>query len=306
MEEIERIVKQKEKLLRNATDDIFDLAYAITMADLERPSWCFIPVETSVKLLLDYTRKDLTSAQALGVIAYANLLTCVGSWRLTKDIVRLDKTLLEEVTRTEFSGKLPTEVFMHMPAFCTYVEFETDEFIGFFFGLEKSKGDSDPELRIWWVEKDGNFVMTPIHLGDWTLEEAFNRAEKYVKSVALGHEALCKFEDRYINDTLNIILYLCAQNAEYSRSYEKPSRPHQHKTKRGLRFFEADKVRIWRVGEETGQRLREQREAAVKSGHSLKPHVRRAHWHGFWSGPKNAEKRKFDVKWLPPIFVGGE
>lgn len=306
MEEIERIVKQKEKVLRNVADDIFNIVYAITIADLERPSWCFLPIDTSLKLLLDYASAD-THKQALGAIAYANLLSCIGSWRLTKDIVRMDKTLLEEVTRTEFSGTLPTEVFMRMPSFCTYVEFETEEFIGFFFALEKSKGDSDPELRIWWVEKDGNFILTPVHLGNWTLEESLKRAEKYVKAVTTDADELkTEFEDRHLGDALNVILYLCAQNAEYSRSEEKPSRPHLHKTKKGLRFFEADKPRIWRVGEEVGQRLQKQRDAAAKSGYSLKPHMRRAHWHGFWSGPKNAEKRKFAVKWLPPIFVGGE
>lgn len=35
-----------------------------------------------------------------------------------------------------------------------------------------------------------------------------------------------------------------------------------------------------------------------------RPHVRRAHWHGFWSGPRKSEKqRTFSVQWLPPIAV---
>ena len=35
-------------------------------------------------------------------------------------------------------------------------------------------------------------------------------------------------------------------------------------------------------------------------------HVRRAHWHGFWTGPRDperAEERRFDLRWLPPIPV---
>ena len=32
-----------------------------------------------------------------------------------------------------------------------------------------------------------------------------------------------------------------------------------------------------------------------------RPHVRRAHWHGFWSGPRESDARKLSLKWLPPI-----
>ena len=307
MEEIEKIVKRHEKSLKRASDSIFNEVYSIAMEDTERPSWCFLPVGTSLDLILRYTKNVADPAVQLGAIAHANLLSCIGAWRLTKDIIRLDKSLLDEILKTEFTGKLPTEAFMRMPSFCTYVEYPTERFQGFFFALEKSKGESDPELRIWWVKSDGDFLMTPVHLGDWTVEESFKRAEEYVREVTDEFdkpEARVPFEDEHLNDALNIVLYLCAQNAEYSKSDEKPSRPYPHKTKRGLKFFEADKARIWQVGEATGKQLREQREAAVKSGHSLKPHIRRAHWHGFWSGPRDAEKRKYDVKWLPPIFVG--
>jgi hypothetical protein len=33
-------------------------------------------------------------------------------------------------------------------------------------------------------------------------------------------------------------------------------------------------------------------------------HVRRAHWHAFWTGPKaSTEERKLILHWLPPIAV---
>lgn len=33
-----------------------------------------------------------------------------------------------------------------------------------------------------------------------------------------------------------------------------------------------------------------------------RPHVRRAHWHGYWSGPRDGARR-YDLRWLPPIAV---
>lgn len=33
-----------------------------------------------------------------------------------------------------------------------------------------------------------------------------------------------------------------------------------------------------------------------------KPHIRRTHWHGFWSGSMEGQQR-FGLRWLPPIAV---
>ena len=39
------------------------------------------------------------------------------------------------------------------------------------------------------------------------------------------------------------------------------------------------------------------------SGASKRPHMRRAHWHLYWSGEGRKVPR---VKWISPIFVHGE
>ena len=52
--------------------------------------------------------------------------------------------------------------------------------------------------------------------------------------------------------------------------------------------------------------------ASIETGESRThsgpaPHIRRAHWHSFWQGPKSEpEKRSIEVKWLPPIPIGVE
>jgi hypothetical protein len=33
------------------------------------------------------------------------------------------------------------------------------------------------------------------------------------------------------------------------------------------------------------------------------PHIRRAHWHTFWTGPRSGAPRKPALKWIPPIPV---
>lgn len=38
---------------------------------------------------------------------------------------------------------------------------------------------------------------------------------------------------------------------------------------------------------------------------SSRPLIRRAHWHHFWTGPRDGE-RKLILQWLPPIPVGAD
>ena len=54
------------------------------------------------------------------------------------------------------------------------------------------------------------------------------------------------------------------------------------------------------------ERAGEEREA-VEQGERRRPvpHIRRAHWHSFWKGPrKEEEKREIVFHWIPPLPVG--
>ena len=83
----------------------------------------------------------------------------------------------------------------------------------------------------------------------------------------------------------------------------------------GLRLFPADGPRVWDVGVRLGAALHAAEHAqsgdvaGERSG--MRPHIRRAHWQGFRSGPRKrsdgtdipAGMRHLDVRWIPPIAV---
>ena len=55
------------------------------------------------------------------------------------------------------------------------------------------------------------------------------------------------------------------------------------------------------------ERSAEKEMASVQGAHSSpRPHVRAAHWHTFWVGPRSAKfpDRKPIIRWLPPIPIG--
>ena len=77
-------------------------------------------------------------------------------------------------------------------------------------------------------------------------------------------------------------------------------------------MFPAQKIRYWSVGKTSGDLIRKASEAKeiqgdAHKGHTKATHIRRGHWHGFWSGPRNDPlKRRFNYKFLFPILVNPE
>lgn len=122
-------------------------------------------------------------------------------------------------------------------------------------------------------------------------------------------EQLC----RIFEPITSVILYLCSEAADIADlrgKREAPGNPAPVKTKKGLRTFGANGPTTWLTGYRIGASLRlvakpeHQQTAASDGTHaSPRPHIRRAHWHTYWTGPKNRPQTPV-LKWLPPIPVG--
>jgi hypothetical protein len=117
-----------------------------------------------------------------------------------------------------------------------------------------------------------------------------------------------------VTPIVSLLLYLCSANNDIRDSKgtnRLPKRPKAQKTKDGLKLFPPDAPTTWEVGYRIGAAIRkaqqhhQEQEAQDPSTHSSpRPHIRRAHWHSFWSGSlKNPQERKLNVKWMPPIPV---
>jgi hypothetical protein len=129
----------------------------------------------------------------------------------------------------------------------------------------------------------------------------------------------------WLQKFLNAYIYICSANADMlcRRTGLRPSRP-QPKVVRGVaRYFPPDRPEIYECGYRIGAVIRKAKEARTEEirKHSANtgvtpgqhaspvPHLRRAHWHRYWTGPRaNPTKdqptdRRIIVKWLHPILV---
>lgn len=276
------------------------------------PNWCFIPMagwylmicnERCISVIEDDDIRDLSKIAALG------------AWRYSQGIYRFDDNIFSALIESGISGKIPCDVLYRLPEWCVYIEtngmdVEGDEISGFWSHLEFDVNSGKPELRFLFDFKSG-LIPFYLTLGDFTIEDsvknAFEKAWTKYGYDAGNEKKLQLVVDmsKYINKYLSLLLYLCSEEPEIDNLKEPlshPCRPQPKKIKKGFRLFPADKPRFWEVGKETGEKLR-RAGYSIDSGRSVKAHLRRAHWHGFWTGPRKGE-RKFTYKWIPPIIVG--
>jgi len=263
------------------------------------------------------------------------MVSALGSWRLTQGIYRFDFDLGQSLIDTPWQGKIAWEQLMQLPEWCIYIEdpgytatedkklfvFETATQVhGYFVQLDCDLFQNIPMLRIV-VHLGKSFMPVCIPLGDWTLNEAMEKFE------TIQHEQMMGTYSRLIEDyhtessntrrvmerVLSLTYYICSQYAELGNGSQKPKRAQPVKTKKGMTYFPPDKPKVWDVGAKLGRALRaakereqqEQREYE-QSGDKLRnrprPHIRRAHWHTFLSGPRTEQQKRM-VKWIPPTGV---
>lgn len=288
------------------------------------PEWCFLPLAASYAIVSGggNNRVSLDRARDVG------RLGALAAWRVTQGIYRFDPAVYAEIVKTPVDGDVPHDVLFRLPEWCVYVE--TPDMLladgvvhGFFAHLECDAGSGRPELRLL-IDADAGLLPVPVHLGPWSLAESLNRMVNAAsaQAVALGMGAappglLTTIQSR-IEPLVSLLLFLCAQNAEIGAGARRPENPQPKHTKRGWRLFPADRPTTWDVGVRLGAALRaayQQTETIDDGAHEgPRPHIRRAHWHGYRSGPMKrpdgsdipTSERKFDLRWLPPIPVNLE
>lgn len=270
--------------------------------------WCFCPIDLVRTFASEAKYTFANSSQGL------SLVTGLAAWRATQGIYRFDETIFEAVWETKVSGDLPIEIFYRLPEWCLYIETPKKSLggtniNGYFVYLNDSI--KREELRFIFDTEEG-LVDFPLYLSKSTILESLQSmiSECTYQDKIIGLK-VAQYADTLrelaakIEPLISLTLYICTQLSEIN-NFE--SRRKVNFNRKRQRIYPPERAAVWEVSYRLGAVIRKsETDSTLSVSGSLerarpRPHIRRAHWHGFWKGSKRAGQ-EFELKWLPPMAV---
>jgi hypothetical protein len=278
------------------------------------PEWCYVPIAAGIALASGGMPVDrfasLSSEQRFGIAFQGAVYAALGAWRRTKGVYRFSGSLLQELADTPIDQALPSEVLHRLPEWCVYMDLSEGSFpvggwgrlLGSFAHMEWDVERPHEELRLLLDFERGLFPV-PIDLTGSLVDGLLSVYES--AKVKMDEKDMVTVA-RYVSPVVGCVLYLCSEDQDIVGD-GLPGPVPGIRTKRGWKEVAAPSVRVWDVGWRVGKMLAEARAREgegrpVESRSSPRPHVRRAHWHHYWTGPRDGE-RKLVLRWLHPVLV---
>jgi hypothetical protein len=274
---------------------------------------------------------ELPDAFAANFTALGSLLHALGLWRLSKGAYLFDPDLAREVAATPV-GRLPVELLFHLPEPAPLVLLPEGlpawpEVEGFHIALEWDPGGRpgiSPHLELRflaWVrgERGHHPATLVLDLDAEDLEEAARKTLARSIREARGLAAVSLWEARpllereygtTLGQLLSLALYLCQEAPDLGGVAPRPPAP-LVRVKGGKKVFPPGEPLILPTGWRWGKairlaRERREREPSAPTGRRVAPHVRRAHWHLYWTGEgsrKDPSRAKPLLRWVPATLV---
>lgn len=262
------------------------------------------------------------------------------AWRSGKTIYRFHAEMASELADTPMDRGMPVEVLRRLPQYGTYVEVKLElskelrEVMPEVFGMLAYYDMVDQPVHMTEeTELTLSLVLRPIvdgrgqsemvgELGGMMLTQPcaaipLISGKTIEECIAIdGYRRIGKTEDLdrkngwfgFYNMLLNMILYLCSEDPEIEAVREGQSAG----GRRDLGSGEGE-VEAWNVGMRIGAVLKKVKDddAAGASGDGFsdaraRPHIRKAHWHGYWYGPRRSASRDYRMRWVAPTLVNAE
>lgn len=292
----------------------------------EWPAWCYCPVAGAYSIISGGGSNQVP----LERIQDCGRLAAMAAWRVGKGIYRLHPNLFQSVWETPV-GRIPIDILYQLPEWCLYIELPEGDgsLFGFFVHLEHDRKEGHNELRLLLDSREG-LQPFALHLDRDTLDECILSSADYsrrnIETAGIEHPAIDEIRDfnrekardlaEKIEPILSLVLYICTAAGEerdirdIKGSDRFPTIPVPKKVKGGERIFTAGMPTVWETGYRMGAALGAAKRRLESADHGVThsgptPHVRRAHWHHYWRGPRKGQQ-ELVLKWLHPVLVGGE
>lgn len=287
------------------------------------PDWCYAPMSAAIAVATSggiiTNKENLTP-----FMADAQAIDALAVWRRSKEVFVLDSDMEQLLYEQADDLEIDSNILMRLPYPCFYVQTSSLQMgkqiaKGFFVHLEYDVNDGHAELRLLFLFDDKTTAGFPIYIDESNIRDSLtrtlNEAHNNLTPGSPLHNFLLFHSDEYLElaaflkKSLQLVLYVCAENAEIKKNPEQDTI--MKRSSAGIKDRYAE-IRKWDVGVRIGQTIRrykkvhesiEKDEQRSLIRYSPRPHLRRGHWHHYWTGPKDGE-RKLILKWTAPTFIG--
>lgn len=240
-------------------------------------------------------------------------------WYVNKVVYRISRELIDAIAVPDDKViALPIDPLLNTPQWVTCVALSWDKGgvkdadghiqRALMYGLTKI-GGKDYMMIVLYMETETGLIQMNIYIDvsaptigegfEWALRDLPN-----IKPSEFGRTMRITEMSAMICDIINMILFI---NGEYHKSlvgkstrvWEQPRKAHGG----GFRI----KPRLATVFATVGQEMVATVDAAKRArteGGERRAHIRRGHWHHYWTGPRGS-KQTYVLHWLPPIIVSG-
>lgn len=237
--------------------------------------YCLIPSDFIHTQLLPM----IQTGQAKAKIAYLSAqLNAVCNWRFTQNIYRFHDALYQMLLKQSLID-IPIELLYRLPP-SLYVETPANPLIGngFFSHFDYSENTKECSLRVTFVAHETSILNVPLS-SDQDVHSLIKDTFRNT-GISTTDKEQAYFENK-IRQVLNLLLYLCCENIDYSG--RKAPKPYHVSEERKA-------INVWRIGFDIGAQLLEAETTDRSAGGKIKPHFRSAHYQTYWLGKRGGAK----------------
>lgn len=247
------------------------------------------------------------------VASYLDTAVMFKMWGRYKQVYRFHPTLADQLAQTNLDGFYP-EVLDNLPFRAFYIDFTN---LQYYYNEDLLLGCMVHVIKDANAVKDGkpitqylihlNFFMHPTAFC-WCRFVYYSDSKTPLKD-GFSHGSVIDDMGEYIPSfVVNAIAYIASHNADCVKYVANK----KHKRDKNVKFnprkvLLENSITNWNTGYVIGPKIEkalERYESENDGTHSSpRPHIRGAHWHHYWTGPKSGEQTLI-VHWITDTLVG--
>lgn len=258
-------------------------------------------------------RKDeLTSCY----VSMYQFVSQVERFKRTKQILTFDKDFISELIKTDSAFSIRYNIFVTLPYDNFYIDLSSAKELCSEIGIDgmliqiHSVRTTDSEF---WILNcipfvNGHSIIVTSQVLSNTNDGIELTVDEIVGSMSIktnDPNIMAADYNRIFPMLFNILLYLCSYEPDIRETVvSKRQRVAAKKSKKDKKDYPEQ---VYSVGERFGTAFRKWTKGTLGSDHEsvpsdgtrkVKPHIRRAHWHRYWYGPRNSPDRELRIRWV--------